>query len=208
MRFVMSLRNWSFGLAAASFLCAGAAFAQPPASTQQNMKQQLSWNLVGVDAQLQHGLNTKNARPGQTIEARLFRSVETASGTRLDRGTALWGKIDKVQASTNGGPAVLSVVFTKAHLRNDRTIPVKVTIIGAYPADEAQRMIDGDQTIPPSPRHISNKASFDQEPGSLHSVSLYSAVQNSDSATFRDKRGNLKLQDGTFLQIGIASRRG
>jgi len=207
MRFVTSLRNWSFGAATASLLCAGAALAQSPASTQQNMKRQ-SWNLVGVDAQLQQGLNTKSARPGQTIEARLYRTVETASGTRLDRGTVLWGSVERVQALTYHGPAVLSLVFTKAQLRNGSTVPVKVTIIGAYPADEAQRMIDGDQTIPPSPRHISNKASFDQEPGSLHSVSMYSAVQNSDSATFRDKRGNLKLQDGTFLQIGIASRRG
>ncbi|MGB6868313.1 MAG: hypothetical protein WBD93_01785 [Acidobacteriaceae bacterium] len=182
--------------------------AQPPASTQQNMEQQQSWNLVGVDAQLQQGLNTKNARRGQTIEARLYRSVETANGTRLHRGTALLGKIERVQASTNHGPAVLSVVFTKAQLRNGRTIPVKVTIIGAYPADEALLIIEGDRTIPPAPRHIGDKASFDQEPGSLHRVSLHSAVQNSDSATFREKRGNLKLYDGTFLQIGIASSQG
>jgi hypothetical protein len=207
MRFVTSLRNWSFGAATASLLFAGAALAQPPASTQQNMKQQ-SWNLVGVDAQLQQGLNTKNARPGQSVEARLYRTVKTASGMRLDRGTALLGKIERVQASTNLRPAVLSLVFTKAQLRNGRTIPVKVTIIGAYPADEAQLFLDGDQTIPPAPRHISNKASFVQEPGGLNRISLHSAVKNSDSATFRDKRGNLKLEDGTFLQIGIASRRG
>ena len=205
MRFVTALRNWSFGVA---FLCAGAVLAQPPASTPQNMKQQQPWNLVGVDAQLQQGINTRNAHLGQSIEARLYRSVETANGTRLRRGTALSGKIERVQASTNHGPAVLSVVFTKAQLRNGRTIPVKVTIIGAYPADEAQLIVDGDRTIPPAPRHIGDKASFDQEPGSLHHVSLHSAVQNSDSATFRDERGNLKLRDGTFLQIGIASRRG
>lgn len=207
MRFVTSLRNWSFGMATASLLCAGAALAQPPASTQQNMKRQ-SWNLVGVDAQLQQGLNTKSARPGQIIEARLYRTVETASGMRLDRGTALWGKIERVKASTNHGPAALSVVFTQAQLRNGRAIPVKVTIIGAYPADEAQLILDGDQTIPPAPRHIGGRASFVQEPGDLNRISLHSAVKNSDSATFRNKRGNLKLEDGTFLQIGIASRQG
>jgi hypothetical protein len=171
---------------------------------------QPQWNLVGVNARLQQKIDTSTARRGQRVEARLNGSVKTAGGLRLDRGTELWGTIDQVQASTNGSPSLLGMVFTKARLKDGRTIPVKVTVIGAYPADEEALAVNGQQTMPAAPRHISNKERIDQEPGLLHHVSLHSAVRSRESATFRDNRGNLKLGLGTFLQIGIApeSRRG
>ena len=203
MRFAASLRNWSLGLATASLLCAGAAWAQPPASTQQNTMQQ-SWNLTGANARLEQKLDTANAHRGQVIEAKLNSSARTANGMRLDRGTILWGEVDEVQASTNGSPSVLSVVFTKAQLKDGRTIPVKVTVLGVYPSDEAQLAVTGSQTIPPAPQHINSQERVDQEPGLLHDISLHSAVQNHNSGTFRDSRGNLKLNAGTFLQVGIA----
>jgi hypothetical protein len=203
MRVAAFFRNWSLGLATASFLCAGAAWAQPPASTQRDALQ--SWNLVGVNTQLQQRLDAKTAHRGQVIEARLNSSVTTASGMRLDRGTELWGKVDRLQASTNGGPSTLSVVFTKARLKDGRTIPVKVTVLGVYPANEERMAVNGDQTMPPAPRHISSKERIDQEPGLIGHISLHSNVQSRDSGTFRDARGDLKLAPGTFLQVGIAA---
>ena len=206
MRLAASLRNWSLVLATASFVCAGAAWAQPPVNTQQDTMQ--SWNLVGVNAQLQQRLDAKTARSGQIVEARLNGSVHAAGGVRLDRGTELWGKVDRVQASTNGGPSMLSLVFTKARLKDGRTIPVKVTVIGAYPADEAQLEVNSDQTMPSAPSHVSSTERIDQEAGMIEHVSLHSAVQSTDSATFRDARGNLNLKAGTFLQLGIAPANG
>jgi len=210
MRLATSFRNWSLGLATASFLCAGAAWAQPHASTQQNMMQQQSWNLVGVNARLDHKLDASSAHRGQNVEATLTGDVTTANGMRLDRGTQLWGEVDQVQSASNGGSSMVSVAFTNARLKDGRTIPVKVTVIGVYPADEAQLAVTGQQTMPPAPRHVSSKTQIDQEPGLLSHVSMRSSVRNYDSATFRDNRGNLKLGQGTFLQVGIApaSRQG
>lgn len=202
MRFVPTFRTWSLGFATASFLCAGVALAQPHASTQDAM--QRSWNLVGVNAQLQQQLDASTAHPGEVIKARLNGVVKTANGMRLDRGTELWGKVDQVHASTNGGPSTLSLIFTKARLKDGKTIPVKVTVLGAYPSDEAMMAVNGDQTMPPAPRHINNKVRIDQESGMIGHVSMHSAVQSHDSATFREARGNLKLANGTFLQLGIA----
>jgi hypothetical protein len=204
MRFAASLRNWGAGVAAVSFLCAGAAWAQPHASTQKQDTMQRSWNLVGVNAQLQQQLDAKTAHRGEVVRARLNGAVKTANGMRLDRGTELWGKVDQVQASSNGGPSMLSIVFTKARMKDGKTIPVKVTVIGAYPASEAQMAVDGDETMPPAPEHINNKERIDQEAGTIGHVSMHSAVQSRDSATFRDAQGNLKLANGTFLQLGIA----
>lgn len=208
MRFAASLRNWSLGLATASFLCAGAAWAQPPSNIQQNTTMSQSWNLVGVNARLQQKLDANTAHRGEKIEARLNGAVKTASGMKLDRGTELWGRVDRVQASTSGGPSTLSLVFTKARMKDGKTIPVKVTVLGAYPSDEALMAVNGDQTMPPAPRHINNKERIDQEAGMIGHVSLHSAVQARDSATFRDARGNVKLAPGTFLQLGIAPAHG
>lgn len=202
MRLATTLKYWSLGAATASLICAGAAWAQPPAATQQTAMK--SWNLVGVNAQLQQKLDAQTAHRGEIIKARLDGSVKTADGMRLDRGTELWGKVDRVQASSNGGPSTLSLMFTKAQLKDGRTVPVKVTIIGAYPADEARLAVSGNQTMPPAPRHVNSKERIDQEAGMIGHVSLHSAVQSQESATFRDDRGNLKLAPGTFLQVGIA----
>jgi len=204
MRLAAALRNWSLGVATASFLCAGAAWAQP--SAQPGMGQ--SWNMVGANVRLQQRLDAKTAQQGQSVEARLNGTVKTASGLRLDRGTELWGKVDRVQASTNGGPSMLSVVFTKAELKDGRTIPVKVTVIGAYPSNEEQMAVNGNETMPPVPSHISSNTRIDQQAGMLHHVSLHSAVQSRDSGTFREARGNVKLGTGTFLQVGIAPATG
>lgn len=204
MRFASSLRNCALGLATASFLCTGAAWAQPPA--HENTMQQ-SGDLVGVTARLQQKLDAKSVHEGQAIRATLNGSVK-ADGVRLSKGTELVGKVDRVQASQDGGPSMMSIVFTQARMKDGRSIPVKVTVIGVYPADEAQLAVNGDQTMPPAPRHISSSTSIDQQPGLIGHVSLHSAVRSQDSATFRDDKGNLKLGVGTFLQMGIAPANG
>lgn len=204
MHIASSLRDLSLGLVTASLAFAGAAWAQPSPSTQTMHQQQVRyWKLVGVNARLDHNLSTRNAHQGQTVEARLNGAVKTASGMKLPRGTQLWGEVESVHASTNRGPATLSLVFTKAKLKSGREIPVKVTVLGAYPSDEAQLAVMGSQTMPPAPRHISSKERIDQEAGLLSHISLHSAVQANNSATFRDRKGNFKLNSGTFLQVGI-----
>ena len=207
MKLAALLRNGSWGVAAASLLCAGAVWAQPPAPTQPSTMQR-SWNLIGANARLQQKLDAKTAHRGQTVEAKLNSTVNTASGMRLDRGTELWGKVDRVQASMDGGPSTLSVVFTRAQLKNGHSIPVKVTVIGVYPSDEEQLAVNGDETMPAAPRHVSSNFRVDQQPGMIGHVSLHSAVESRESATFRDARGNLKIGRGTYLQLGIASANG
>lgn len=212
MRLAVCLRNWSLGATTASFLCAGAAWAQTNGQMQQNTQQQdttqqQSWTLVGATARLQQKLDARNAHPGQEVRARLNSSVK-AGGVRLDKGTELVGKIDQVQASTSGGPSMVSMVFNQARTKDGRSVAVKVTVIGAYPADEAQMSVNGEQTMPPAPRHVSSSERVDQQAGMLRNVSLHSAVENDDSATFRDEHGNLKLAAGTFLQVGIAPESG
>lgn len=189
MRFTLPLRSLSLNLALISFLSAGAASAQ---------------SLSGVNATLEHNLDTRRAAAGQTVTARLDGSVKTAEGVTLPRGTELVGKIDEVKNSKDGGPASVSLVFSTARLKDGKEIPVKVTVVAAYPATAGNDASDDDPTMPPVPNEIKGDTSIDQAPGALSRVALTSAVRNSDSATFSRTNGDFRLEAGTYLQLGIA----
>lgn len=204
MQFVVSLRNFSLGVATAAFLMTGAAWG---ATTQTATRP--SWHLVGVNARLGRRLDTKTARAGQSVEAKLDSSVRTAQGMELPKGTELWGRVDHVVPSMNGSPASLSLVFTTAELRDGKRLPVKVTLLGACPPGEgypgAYSQAD---LLGPAPKQVSSRERVDQRPGMLQDISMHSAVPSHNSATFQKKNGNFALHAGTYLQVAIGPRTG
>lgn len=206
MRFVHSPRTWSLGLTMASFVIAGAAAAYAAPSPSHSGTSMSAWHLVGVNAHLERTLNASSARPGQKVEAKLDHPVTTSSGVRLDRGTVLIGTVDSVHRSDHNGPSSISVVFTQAKQHNGHLIPVKVTVLGAYPGSQGGMGFGGSSSPGAPPSHIGSKTKVDQEPGLLSDVSMRSAVQGHNSATFRRSRGNLRLRAGTYLQVAIAAR--
>lgn len=210
MRIALSLRNISLGMATASFLLAGSALAQnsqPMQSQQANgsSAHMQMWHLKGVNARLDHALDAQSARQGQIVGAKLDRSVKIANGTQLPGGTQLWGKVEKVNASQNGGPSSMTLRFTQAQLKNGRKMPVKVTVIAAFPAGARSSYLNSmGGELPPPPNHINPRDTYTQEPGMLHHIEMKSSVQGHNSATFTDQSGNLKLNRGTYLQVAIA----
>jgi len=199
MRLAMSLRTLSLGVATASFLLAGAASAATATSPAH------TWDMVGVNARLTQKIDTQHARPGETVEAKLDGSVRTA-GIDLPRNTLLYGRVDHVEASQNGGPAALSLYFNQAELQNGQKIPVKVTVLSAFPAREGAMATYGTGIMGPAPKHVNSKRRTDQEPGLLSHISMHSAVQSHNSATFRKNDGDITLRAGTRFQLGIAPR--
>lgn len=206
MRFAMSLRNLSLGVATASFLLAGSALAQPAQSAGMSQQQ---WQFRGVNARLDQELDAQSAQVGQRVEVKLDRTVKTADGTSLPGGTQVWGRVEKVQASQNGGPSMVTLRFTTAEMKDGQKVPVKVTVIGAFPANARNSYVNSmGGELPPPPRHINAKDKYTQEPGLLKHIELKSAVQGNNSGTFRDMSGNVKLSRGTYLQLAIARRTG
>jgi hypothetical protein len=185
------LKNLSIGVVTASFLLAGAAFAQ-------------SVDLTGVNARLEQPLDSRSAKSGQAVEAKLDGSVKTTDGVDLPRGTELVGKVNQVQASQKDGPSSISLVFTTAQLKDGKQVPVKATVVAAYPDSDSYAAAYGDDPMGQAPKNVSSQDKFDQEPGTLSNIAMTSAVQNQDSATFSRNRGDIRLSAGTNLQVGIA----
>lgn len=186
MRFT-SFKNLSFGLALTSLVAVGAASAQ---------------SLVGVNTQLDRTLDSKSAAAGQVVTAKLDSTVTTAEGTKLPRGTELIGKVADVK-NTNGATSV-SVVFTSAKLKGGKEIPVKATLLGAFPDVDPIAQTLGDVAVQPAPATVDGDSTFDQQTGALGHVAMTSAVKSHDSGTFSSPDGNFKVLAGTYLQVGIA----
>lgn len=187
-----ALRIFSLTLGSAAMAAASPLIAQTPASPE----------LVGVTGRLDHTINASSAREGQAVQIKLDRGVN-AGGIKLEKGTMLVGTVTAVQPAGKGGPSSLSLDFTSAQTKDGKQIPVKVTLVGAYPSDQAMASEEGSETMGPAPRRVSNDGTFDQQPGLLHRIALHSAVQNFDSGTFSEKDGNVKLKAGTLLQLAI-----
>jgi hypothetical protein len=193
MRVRFSMQNLSLGVALVSLMWAGAAAAQ---------------TLAAVNTHLVQPINSATAAQGQAVSVKLDGSVKTTDGTKLPRGTELVGKVDEVKASQNGGPASVSVVFTTAQLKGGKQIPVKATLLAAFPGDQTVAAQYSDQTADAAPQGVSADYEVDQEPGALPDVALKAAVKDADSGTFSKTDGNFKLSPGTLLQVAVGSASG
>lgn len=178
-----------------------------PESTQ-TMRQSTPENvqLVSADAKLTHKIDSQSARQGQMVKAKLTSDVKTANGMKWDEGTILIGKVAKVEPSNNDGPSRLSIVFDEARLKDGKTIPVKATLLGAYPSNAGDYYsgIGSNNYMVGQPHRISSQQKVEQMPGTLSHVGMNSAVQSKVSATFIRKDGNIDLRKGTRLQVAIA----
>lgn len=205
MQRAILFKNLSLALTAALFLTVGAAFAQ--SQDAQAGDPGPAPQLAGVTVHLDRLLDAKTAKQGDAVEAKLDDSVKTPDGTRLPRGTKLLGAVTAVQPFQNGGSSSVSLRFDQARLKDGKTVPVKVTVIAAYPNDENQLAAYGQQTMGSAPSQVPTQDRFDQEPGILGQISMNSQVIDHNSATFSSSRSDVKLQPGTFLQIGIAPQK-
>lgn len=193
MRFTFSMHKLSLGVALVS-LMAGAASAQ---------------TLSGVNTRLVQPLDSATAAVGQAVAVKLENSVKTTDGVKLPRGTELIGKIAAVNPSQKGGPASVSLVFTTAQLKGGKQIPVKATLLAAFPSDQGvQAQYSNESTMDIVPDHVAADLQVDQEPGALKDVTLKAAVKDPDSGTFSRTNGNFKLGAGTYLQLGVGPAAG
>jgi hypothetical protein len=157
---------------------------------------------VGVNTRLDHTLDSTSAASGQVVTAKLDGTV-TTDGVKLPKGTELIGKVAEVKAAQNGSAASVSLVFTSAKLKDGKEIPVKATLLAAYPESAGDAATYSGDLIGPAPAQVGGDSAFNQQAGALRNVAMNSAVKSSDSGTFLSD-GNFRLLAGTVLQVGIA----
>jgi hypothetical protein len=190
----MEIRILKIGIPAMVIALCGFAAAQSP-------------DLVSARAQLNVNVDSAKVTPGETITAKLTSNVKSAGEMELREGTTLVGKVEQVQKSSGDAPAQLSVVFDQAKLRDGQTIPIKATLLSAYPATDDLYYAEGgyaEPLAPEQPHVIAADATFDQTPGLLGRVELRSDAQSDVSGVFTSKSRNINLSRGTQFWIAIA----
>jgi hypothetical protein len=190
------LRSYSLGIAAA-------LVSLPMYASMQTQPQNL--NLVSANAELTQALNSKSTRQGQSVMAKLTSNVKADGKTELPKGTMLMGKVAEVQdANSNGNNTKISIVFNEARLSNGREVPIKATLLAAYPPVESGVAESASSYMVVQPYHISNDQKVQQDPGALSHVMMKSSVQSNVSGVFLSKKHNINLHEGTRFQLAIA----
>lgn len=193
---MIHFRSYALGIAAA-------LVSLPMYASMQAQPQNL--NLVSANAELTHALNAKSARQGQSVTAKLTSNVKTEGQTELPKGTLLMGKVDQVQnAYSNGDKSKISIVFNEARLSNGREVPIKATLLAAYPPVPYSVTQSTNAYMMVQRHHIPNDQKVQQDAGTLNHVMMKSSVQSHVSGVFLSKKHNINLRRGTRFQLAIA----
>ncbi len=115
----------------------------PAASDAQPQQQQRTIQMVQVQAQLDKTLDTKKAKQGDPLTAKLEQGVQIPDAQALPKNTVLEGHVDQVQASQNKSDATVTVTFDKAKLKDGRELPIKATVLAVSEPAYAQQPAGG-----------------------------------------------------------------
>ncbi len=189
------LRSYALGIAAALIAIPG--FAPMHAAAQ-------STQLFSANAVLTHSLNSNNVKAGQSVTAKLTSDATS----QLPKGTMLIGKVDQVQNASTDGASKMSITFNQARLSNGQEIPIKAMLLGAYPPVVYNHLSGTSTYLPTQPNTVSDAKGVSQQPGALNGIGMESSGRSDASAVFTSTNRNIKLENGTVLQVAIAPMAG
>lgn len=159
--------------------------------------------VVTANAQLIGNLNTKNAKAGEPVKAKLTSEVRLADGTTLARNTVLTGKIDNVTTLKPSDVAKLTLTFDRAEIKGGKTIPVKIMIVRLSTEYNPAASIAPPLSV--GPTAMPETAVIKVVPGSKGSFGLESDMHAAVSGTVTRSDENVVLAHGTDMLIGITS---
>lgn len=208
--------------------------AASSASASADNTQTRNIQMVGARASLNKGLDAKKIKQGDPVTAKLQDDVKSSDAAVLPKNTILLGHVDQVQPSENKSDSSIQVTFDKAQLKNGQQLPIKATIVQIAPPPNAMAMNSssggaspamasgptpssgggnspsggGMQSAQPSPApsmasNMPDSSQPSQQSG-VSDVTLQSDIHQQNSGTFTSKGKNVRLADGTQMQVAVA----
>ena len=179
--------------------------------------------MVAAKAYLNKTLDSKKAKQGDPVTAKLQESVKIPDARELPNNTLLLGHIDQVQASEKKSDSSVQVTFDKAQLKDGTQIPIKATVmqisppLTGAPFQQEGAAVSGPTgpagSAPGGAPHGGSPSSIsptgadpipDQAQEGLNGVTLQSDIHEPASATFHAKGKNVHLAEGTQMQFALA----
>jgi hypothetical protein len=116
-----------------------AAQQQSQAAAENATQAQRTIQMVQVQAQLDKTLDTKKAKQGDPVTAKLQQNVQIPDAQALPKNTVLEGHVDQVEPSQNKSDATVTVTFDKAKLKDGKEVPIKATVLAVSEPVYAQQ---------------------------------------------------------------------
>lgn len=85
--------------------------------------------MVQAQAQLDKTIDSKKAKQGDPVTAKLVADVKVPDAQPLPKNTVLEGHVDQVTASDHKSDSTMVVTFDKAKLKDGQEVPIKATIL-------------------------------------------------------------------------------
>jgi hypothetical protein len=127
-----------------ALLMSGTAGAQTAPAAQNNAQApQHTIQMVQVQAQLDKTIDTKKAKQGDPVTAKLQQNVQIPDAAALPKNTVLEGHVDQVQPSQNKSDSMVTVTFDKAKLKDGKELPIKATVLAVSEPVYAQQQAQG-----------------------------------------------------------------
>ena len=114
---------------------AQAAPSQSTPTTGATQPAQQTIHMVEAKAELGKTIDSKKAKQGDAVTARLVADVNVPDAQPLPKNTVLEGHVDQVTPSDHKSDATMVVTFDKAKLKSGQEVPIKATVLAmAEPA--------------------------------------------------------------------------
>lgn len=137
------------GLALATLIGAAAGAQTQAATTPQSAPQpERTIQMVQAQAQLSKTLDTKKAKQGDPVTAKLEQDIQIPDAQALPKNTVLEGHVDQVQPSDHKSDSMMTVTFDKAKLKDGKELPIKATVLAVSEPVYAQQQADGGGMAP------------------------------------------------------------
>jgi len=156
--------------------------------------------MVVAPAWLKNGIDARKTHPGQRFQAVLDRTIQLHDGTTLDKGAELLGRVTTDQ--TKAGIQQLALRFTRAQLKDGRSIPIKATVLEvAGPAGEYGYNLADDSM------HWDHKTLRVDQIKAFRDVDMHSRIAGKNSALFVAQQGkDVKLGPLSQMLLAITAR--
>lgn len=133
----------------------GAASEQTNAAVQGRNASASAAQASNLSAELTKKIDTKHAKVGDEVAARVTSTARLSDGTKLPKGTQLLGKVTDVQAkSAEEKASRLAFTFDRAVLRNGSTLPIHATVMSLTAPVSAAAMAENDDSMSAGPAPV------------------------------------------------------
>jgi hypothetical protein len=159
----------------------------------------------GISAELTKGIDTKRAKVGDEVEAKITDTVKFADGTEWPRGTKLVGKVTDVSAkSKDNKNAHLAFNLDHAVLKNGQSVPVRMALTSVtVPAQSVDMPMSGGGGAPgggSSPGGANGGASSSTTPSAAPAMNQTMQQSMNQSAT--SSQGGVLTQGQDHVPVG------